>query len=259
MSDSLPDLTLDQYEKYNPVMQIRVGETALTYSVPNNKCAVRVQTLLSKEPSTIEWLDSLPLGATLLDVGANVGMYTIYAAVLRRARVYAFEPEAQNYATLCRNIVLNNVQLTVLAWCAALSDVEAFDRLYLRKLAAGSSLHSFGDARDPYLRESTFPFIQGCFSTTIDKLIAMGAIEIPTYIKVDVDGFEHKVMRGAAELLRNPLLKSLSIEINPALKEHQWIIGHMGECGFRYDKEQVKRVTRTEGYFRGVAEYVFRR
>ena len=38
------------------------------------------------------------------DVGANVGMYTVFAAPTRGARVFAFEPEAQNYAMLNRNI-----------------------------------------------------------------------------------------------------------------------------------------------------------
>jgi FkbM family methyltransferase len=45
----------------------------------------------------------------MIYVGANVGMYTIWAAATRNARVYAFEPEAQNYATLNRNIALNNL------------------------------------------------------------------------------------------------------------------------------------------------------
>jgi FkbM family methyltransferase len=46
----------------------------------------------------------------LIDVGANVGMYSIYAAKLKKARVFAFEPESQNYSTLLKNIISNELE-----------------------------------------------------------------------------------------------------------------------------------------------------
>lgn len=255
----LPDLSLEQYEQYNPTMGVRVGSHTLVYAVPNRTCAWRVQSLMTKEPATIEWLNSLPSGAAMLDVGANVGMYSIYAAVVRSARVFAFEPEAQNYATLCRNIVANKVHHLVLAWSAAVSDEEKFDCLHLSQLAAGGSCHSFGEARDAYLREASFPFLQGSYSTTIDRLVSTGAIPPPEFIKIDVDGFEHKVVAGAAAALRNTALQSVIVEINPTIDAHRWIIRHLEAHGFRYDSEQVARSARTEGPFVGVGEYVFRR
>ena len=63
-----------------------------------------MRTLFSKEPITLAWIDTFKDGETLYDIGANVGMYTIYAAVMRKANVYAFEPEALNYAELNKNI-----------------------------------------------------------------------------------------------------------------------------------------------------------
>lgn len=109
-----------------------------------------------------------------------------------------------------------------MVWCAALSDTEAFDRIYLRRLMTGDSCHSFGESVDFYLKERKPAFVQGCFATTIDRLVQTGAIPVPNYIKIDVDGFEHKVIKGAEATLRDAGVASLLIEINPALSEHRW-------------------------------------
>ncbi len=255
----LPQITVEQYEQLNPVATFTYGGAKLLYAVPNTVTLRRAQTLLTKEPCTIEWLNTIAADEVLLDVGANVGMYTIFAAAVRRARVYAFEPESQNYAVLCRNIVGNNLSGRVTAWPSALSDEQKFDHIHLSQFAYGGSCHSFGDARDFNLNRADFPFIQGSIATTVDKLIADYVMPPPNHIKIDVDGFEHKVIAGAAATLKHPALKSLIIEINPALPEHQGMIAQLRQAGFDYDPAQVARATRTEGAFKGVGEHVFRR
>jgi FkbM family methyltransferase len=246
-------------ERLPPTTTVVRGQHRLHYVTPNKTCLWRAKTLATKEPATIAWLDSLAPGAPLLDVGANVGMYSIYAAVVRRSQVFAFEPESQNYALLCQNIVLNKVSERVLAWPAALSDRAGFDRLYLSTFDPGGSCHAFGEARDPFLRQAKFPFVQGSFAATIDGLVAAGTLPVPAAIKIDVDGFEHKVILGAARTLQDPRLATLLIEINPQLAEHRWVVEHLAERGFGYDPAQVAAAARKEGFFEGVAEYVFRR
>ena len=252
-------ISLQEYEKLFPIATLTIGGRKLIYATPNSFCMWRAESLMTKEPSTIEWLDSFPAGSAMLDIGANVGMYSVYAAVMRDARVFAFEPEAQNYATLCRNIVYNKLSERVVAWSAALSDTEGFDRLHLSKLEAGSSCHFFGESLDPFLQEKQSPFVQGSYATTVDRLVAQGTIPVPAFIKIDVDGIEHKIIKGAEKTLQDPGVTSLLIEINPHLAEHRWIIDHLATLGFGYDPEQVARVARKEGYFEGVGEYVFRR
>jgi len=256
MTSALPS---QKEERLPGVMTVQRGTVRMKYATPNKLCLWRVKTLATKEPATIEWLDRLVPDQPFLDVGANVGMYSIYAAMVRRARVFAFEPESQNYALLCRNIVLNEASGRIVAWPAALSDREGFDRLHLSAFDAGGSCHSFGEARDAYLRTAKFPFVQGSFATTIDRLVAEGTLPPPAAIKIDVDGFEHRVIAGAAATLRRPELATLLIEINPQLAEHRWIIDHLAGLGFGFDPAQVARVQRKDGYFEGVAEYVFRR
>jgi FkbM family methyltransferase len=70
-----------------------------------------------REPWTIEWLRSLPAGAVLWDVGANIGTTALVAADQpgRSVRVVAVEPFPANYSSLVKNIVLNHLQDCVIA------------------------------------------------------------------------------------------------------------------------------------------------
>ena len=138
----------------------------------------------------------------LVDVGANVGMYTVWAAKTRGVQVYAFEPEAQNYGLLNRNLVLNALGGQVKAYCLALSDVAGFGELHLATLDAGGSCHSYGERVD-FKHEPMQPkFSQACMSARLDDLVRDGIVPAPDHIKLDVDGFEPKVVAGAAEVLR---------------------------------------------------------
>ena len=70
----------------------------------------------------------------MFDVGANVGMYSIWAAATKGINVIAIEPESQNYAVLNKNILLNNLKDKVTALCFAMSDEEKISELNLRRL-----------------------------------------------------------------------------------------------------------------------------
>jgi hypothetical protein len=93
----------------------------------------------------------------------------------------------------------------------------------------------------------------------LDTLIDRGVLQVPDHIKIDVDGFEHRVIEGAANTLRDPKVRSLLIETNPSLTEHQAMIVALENLGFTYDPDQVLRARRSSGPFEGVAEYVFKR
>ena len=252
-------LTLEEYEKLLPRCQVTHNGVPIEYLTPNTVLKWRVDTLFTKEPCTLEWIAGFQPGEVLVDVGANVGMYTVWAAKTRGVKVYAFEPEAQNYALLNRNLVRNGLDGQVKAFCLALSDAAGFGELHLATLEPGGSLHSYGERVD-YNRQPMEPkFSQGCVSARLDDLVRDNVIPVPTHLKLDVDGFEPKVLAGAAELLRDARLKSLLVEVNHNLADHRAMVDELGGLGFRYDQTQVARAERTEGPFKGCAEYVFRR
>ncbi|MGZ5091242.1 MAG: FkbM family methyltransferase [Burkholderiales bacterium] len=113
----------------------------MVFSTPSAFTLWRVQSIYEKEPWTLEWIAGFKPDEVLLDCGANVGMYTIWAAATRGVRVYAFEPESQNYALLNRNIGLNNLAGRVRAFCMGLSDQPGLSVLHMADMRIGGSCH----------------------------------------------------------------------------------------------------------------------
>ena len=252
-------MNLKDYERLVPSRTVEFQGRNMTFFTPNGVTLWRVESLFSKEPDTIEWIGGFAEGDTLLDIGANVGMYSVFAARTRGARVFAFEPESQNYAILNRNIHMNGLAGLVSAYCAALSDRPGFSQLHLSTLEPGGSCHSYGAPLDHNNQPTGSRFAQGCIATTVDDVVAAEAMPVPAHVKIDVDGLEHKVIAGAAKTLADQRVRSVLIEINTALDEHWEIVDAMLALGFDYGRDQVARSVRTEGMFKGVGNYVFRR
>jgi len=252
-------LTLEEYEKLNPCCEIVHDGVRVVYATPSTFTKWRVESLFTKEPVTIRWIAEFAAGDVFVDVGANVGMYTIWAAKTRGVRVFAFEPEAQNYALLNRNITLNDLGERVRAYCLALSDQAGYSELHLSSLQVGGSCHSLGERVDFAHRPMTPVFSQGCIAARLDDLVASGTVPAPNHIKIDVDGFEPKVIAGARQVLRGPAVRSLLIEVNQNLPDHLQMVAELNSFGFRYDPAQVAAAERKSGTFKGVAEYVFQR
>lgn len=202
------------------------------YSALNPLLLWRAQTLFTKEPETIKWIRGMKPNEILFDVGANVGMYSIYAGK-RGVRVYSFEPEASNSYLLNKNIVNNQLTGSVTAFGFALADQEAINVLKLTSFIPGSAHTTFGD--NEAFNQTDLPtlFQQGCFSTTLDDLIYKYHLPIPHFLKVDVDGIEAKIIKGATKLLSDKNLRSILIELNENIDEDQWIKKHLETFGFR--------------------------
>lgn len=259
MTTPSPPLTLEDYERLNPRCEVTHAEVTMVFATPSAFTRWRVDTLHDKEPWTLEWIATFPPDAVFLDVGANVGMYTIWAAMTRGVRVVAFEPEAQNYALLTRNIRFNRLDGRVKAYCAGLSDEAGLVDLHMADLRIGGSNHALGAARDFKDDPLAAQFVQGGIVFVLDRLVAEGRVPAPTHIKIDVDGIEPKVVAGARATLARPAVRSVLIETNPARADHRAMIETLTTLGFGYDPAQVARATRAEGPFKGMAEYVFAR
>jgi FkbM family methyltransferase len=207
----------------------------------------RVRTLFSKEPITLAWIDSFGEGEVLFDIGANVGMYTIYAAIMRKTQVYAFEPEALNYAELNKNIFLNDLHEQVLAYSLALSDVDKTDRLLLSDFGLGISYHDFEENSWAGDKEFTSDWkvsregrrSQGCIGRRIDSLVADG-MPVPHHIKIDVDGLEHRVVEGMLETLKQPQLKTVLMEVNFDNPKNLEAIDRITALGWKYSWDQLR-------------------
>ena len=70
----------------------------------------RMDRMLSKEPETINWINSFNHDSIFFDIGANIGIYTLYSAISINNSVYAFEPHSASYKNLLDSINLNQLQ-----------------------------------------------------------------------------------------------------------------------------------------------------
>lgn len=144
-------------------------------------------------------------GATCLDVGANVGYFTmVMAGKATAGTVYAFEPLPLNAALIAASVEMNgfnNVRLVRTAVGADTGEVvfnQAADSAY-------SSIHDTG--RKPLARQLTVPIV------SLDNFLTAEAIGPVDVMKCDVEGAEGLVLDGAAALLAAPERQPAAIMI----------------------------------------------
>ena len=92
---------LKQFDNKN--FSIDIGKNKIFFANnPSQKTYIknRMDRMLSKEPETIDWINKVEKDSLFFDVGANVGIYTLYAAIIKGSVVYAFEPHASSYKNL---------------------------------------------------------------------------------------------------------------------------------------------------------------
>jgi FkbM family methyltransferase len=228
------------------VQELNVSGRVVRYVTTARGSQKRANTLLTKEPLTVPWIETFKPDEVYIDIGANVGMYAIYAAVAG-ARVFAFEPEALNYAELNKNIYVNNLHGRVTAYCMAITDAAEVSVLYLSAFSFAGSHHDFGENRwesDKVIggREivrDTRPQ-QGCVSFPLDELLQRQVVPPPNHIKIDVDGFEHKVARGAANTFQRPELKTILLEVDFSIPESLQIVQHLRGQGWKVSDHQLR-------------------
>jgi FkbM family methyltransferase len=139
-------------------------------------------------------LHFLRRGDLFADVGANVGSYTILAAVAVGTDVIAFEPGESALSWLVRNVELNGV----------------IDRVEVRREAVGakSGMVFFTSGLD------TMNHIAPDGVAVPIAMLDMACKKAPSLIKIDVEGFEADVLRGAREILSSPAAQAVIVELN---------------------------------------------
>jgi len=191
-----------------------------------------------KEPWTVEWLDaSLGPGECLYDVGANVGAYSLMAAAgAAKARVLSFEPGFASFATLCENVAHNRVDDRVTPLPVALSDATQVSTLAYGDLASGKALHGLGG--DP--SEAGVVFNQTLLTYRLDDLVERFGLPLPNHLKVDIDGSEAAMLRGAERTLADAGLRSVMVEVSA--REATEIEALLARAGLEREHATERRV-----------------
>lgn len=211
---------------------VRHGGVSLDFTVPNMLNHFRAETFSSKEPETLEWIEALPEGSVLWDIGANVGLYSCYAAKKRHCRVYAFEPSVFNLELLARNIHVNRLVDYVTIVPLPLSDGVRESTLNMTSTDWGGALSSFGElyGDDGKMMKKVFDF--QTLGISMDAVVDMLEIPLPMNIKMDVDGIEHLILKSGKNILQQ--VQSVIIEVNEDFAEQDAKVSqHLSDAGLQ--------------------------
>jgi len=198
----------------------KILDKKVIFFAPSSNSRERVKKLLTKEPDTINWIknfNKFEIDKPIFwDIGSNIGLFSIFASVCHEnLKVISFEPSTNNLALLSRNISINKLSDKISINQFPLSDKKnKYLKLKESNFIEGGALNTFGEEYDYEGNKFEGKNNYNLYGTTIDYLIEEKILEIPNFIKIDVDGIEHLILNGANKLLMEKNLKSIQIELN---------------------------------------------
>ena len=144
----------------------------------------------------------------IVDVGANIGKYTILAGKTNpTAKVIAIEPEKENCKLLNKNIILNDLEISVIE--EAVGNKEGEMKMYLNNI--NNRGHSLSEkfVNETKERKKKYDSSIQVKVNTLDNLF-----ESIDLLKIDIEGFELEVLEGSKRLLAEKKIKKMIIEID---------------------------------------------
>jgi FkbM family methyltransferase len=198
------------------ILKVTHKDLNFKFSSPNPLCEKRYNTFSTKEPETLEWIEAMPEKSIVWDIGANIGLYSIYAAKKRNCLVWAFEPSVFNLEVLAMNVYINRLVENISIVPVALNDTVGFNKFKMSTIKTGGSLSTFGKnfGWDGNKLRSIFEF--STMGISIDVARDHLQVPQPDFIKIDVDGIENLILSGGASVLKK--VKSVLIEVNDDFK-----------------------------------------
>ena len=183
----------------------------------NSLTKFRIDTFSTKEPETLDWIDGFEKDTVLWDIGANIGLYSIYAARKKNCTVVAFEPSVFNLELLARNIWVNGLSDLITVIPLPLTEHIKTSSLKMTSTEWGGALSTFGEDYGSDGEELPMTFEYMIMGLSMEDAAEKFKIPKPDHIKIDVDGIEHLVLRGGGSVLKQA--KTVLIEINDAFKD----------------------------------------
>jgi FkbM family methyltransferase len=186
--------------------------------------------------------------STVIDVGANVGQFAVAASkTFKDAAVYPIEPDPRTARVLERNVgpeVARNIRVT------AVGDRAGTATFHVNHDSQVSSLLALGKDRiqafpeSKVVEEITVPL------TTLDALFGTSTLQEPILLKIDVQGFEDRVIAGAGELLRRVrwvLMEVSFSKLYEGERDFRTILEMMEKSGFAFVRPMNFHTSPTTG------------
>lgn len=184
----------------------------------------RAMTMLTRQPATIAWINGFAPDSVFWDVGANVGVYGLYAALRGDTRVVAIEPAAVNYFLLAANCEANKFHGRMQCLLVGLGRDRSLRELEVSQFAAAKSFSFLG-------KEQPYENRQATLIVSMDQLVEEYGVACPNYIKIDVPGLSEDVIAGGERTLRRAEVREIHIELTGS-SAGQRIAGTLARHGF---------------------------
>jgi FkbM family methyltransferase len=164
-----------------------------------------------------------------VDIGANVGSYTILACAVKKAIGYCFEPVPGTYMRLLKNIHLNNLQVRVHCFNVGIAEQDGALKFTSSSNTMNHIIHQDETSKD----------IVSVPTMRLDSILNNVN---PTFLKIDVEGYETGVINGAEKVLASSSLHSIIIELNGSGRKYGFDddklvqqISYFGFAPYKYD------------------------
>ena len=197
---------------FNQKKNIKYNNVKLIFHSPNRINEFRIETFSSKEPETLRWIENFAENSILWDIGANVGLYTCYAAKLKNTSVYAFEPSIFNLEILTKNVFLNQLSNNVTIVPFPLTNKLKETEFKMTSVDWGASSSTFGEDYNYDGSKLKKKFNYKMLGLSMNDCVNILKMKQPDYIKMDVDGIEHLILEGGNQILKKT--KSVLVEID---------------------------------------------
>jgi len=224
------------------IREIEHNDIKLSFLEMNRLTKFRIDTFSTKEPETLDWIDSFEEESVFWDIGANIGLYTCYAAKKHNCNTIAFEPSVFNLELLARNVWANDLKTQITIIPLPLTELIKTADMSMSNTDHGGALSTFGEDYGPDGESLNASFEYKMMGLSMDDAVNIFDLPSPNHIKIDVDGIEHLILKGGDQVLTNA--DSILIEINDAfIEQAQRTNQYLERSGF-----MLKEKTHAEHY-----------
>ncbi len=228
---------------------IKHNDLEFKFYVPNRLNFFRINTFSTKEPETLEWIDTFKKKSVFWDIGANIGLYSCYAVKRADCQVYAFEPSVFNLELLAKNVYLNSLSDKVAIISVPLFDSLAVRSFHMTSKEWGGALSNFGESIDHEGLPTSSIFKYKTVGMSIDQAVSLLNLAKPNYIKMDVDGIEYLILKGGLNVLKSA--ESLLVEVDEKdNKNTKEIYKCLNKAGFKLKQKNAALINEKSKKFK---------
>jgi len=208
-------------------------DNPIKFYTPTKISSFRAASLFIKEPYTLEWIENNGgKDIVFLDIGANIGTYSLYYASVFNGQTFSFEPAYRNLDLLVKNINLNKFNDFITVIPNPIYKKVSNKHFTQSKNIAGLAEATYGKEFLGNILKKKTKLIYNfkTLSLTIDKIFKLIDQPSQSLIKIDVDGNEIEILMGAKEFINGKDCKSIMIETREETRQDVKII--LEEAGF---------------------------